>query len=109
MTTGSTWTTTAAQNAATTTKAENKKATNDFLRTEAKLKIKHEPKVESKKPQSELRKVLNVSPEAVTAGSVQRVQTEKAQVALAEPAKQANQSGSMSVQDTEDGTVLRWR
>ena len=110
MTTGSTWTTTAAQNAATTTKAENKKATNDFLRTEAKLKIKHEPKVESKKPQSEPRKVLNVSPEAVTAGGAQRVQMEKAQVApAAEPAKQANQSGSMSVQDTEDGTVLRWR
>ena len=52
------------------------------------MKIKHEP-----------RKVLNVSQEAVAAGSTQNAQ----------PAKQANQSGSMSVQDTEDGTVLRWR
>ena len=88
MLTGSTWTTMAAQNAATTTKAENKKAVDDLLKTEAKMKIKHEP-----------RKVLNVSREAVAAGVTQNAQ----------PAKQANQSGSMSVQDTEDGTILRWR
>jgi hypothetical protein len=88
MSTGSTWTTTAAQNAATTTKAENRKAVDDLLKTEAKMKIKHEP-----------RKVLNVSQEAVAAGGAQNAQ----------PTKQANQSGSMSVQDTEDGTVLRWR
>ena len=84
MSTGSAWTTVATENAAGTTVEENKKESDDFLKADAKIKIQHEP-----------RKVLNVSPNAVTPPA-------------AAP-KQANQSDSMAAQNTEDGIVLRWR
>jgi hypothetical protein len=92
MSTGSTWTATAAENAANTTVNETKKATNDFLKADAKLKIHHEP-----------RKVLNVSQQAVAPTT----STPVAQAA-ATP-NQANQSVANAVKDDEDGIVLRWR
>ena len=92
MSTGSTWTATAAENAANTTANETKKATNDFLKADAKLKIQHEP-----------RKVLNVSQQAVApTTSTPVTQT------TATP-NQANQSVANAVKDDEDGIVLRWR
>ena len=92
MSTGSTWTATAAENAANTTVNETKKATNDFLKADAKLKIQHEP-----------RKVLNVSQQAVApTTSTPVTQT------TATP-NQANQSVANAVKDDEDGIVLRWR
>ena len=92
MSTGSTWTATAAENAANTTVNETKKATNDFLKADAKLKIQHEP-----------RKVLNVSQQAVAPTT----STPVAQ-ATATP-NQTNQSVANAVKDDEDGIVLRWR
>ena len=88
MSTGSAWTSVATENAAGTTEDANKKATDDFLKADAKVKIQHEPK-----------KVLNVSQEAVAAPSAKKAQSQK----------QANQSDSMAAQSTEDGIVLRWR
>ena len=79
----------AAENAAGTTVEENKKATDDFMKADAKIKIQHEP-----------RQVLNVSQQAVA------TPVDAQQVA---PAKQANMSDSKASQDDEDGTVLRWR
>ena len=89
MSTGSVWTSVAAENAAGTTVEENKKATDDFMKADAKIKIQHEP-----------RQVLNVSQQAVA------TPVDAQQVA---PAKQANMSDSKASQDDEDGTVLRWR
>ena len=92
MSTGSTWTATAAENAANTTVNETKKATNDFLKADAKLKIQHEP-----------RKVLNVSQQAVAPTTSTPVVQ-----ATATP-NQTNQSVANAVKDDEDGIVLRWR
>jgi len=92
MSTGSIWTTVATENAAGTTAEENKKESNDFLKADTKIKIQHEP-----------RKVLNVSQQTMAAPEAMTTPT-----AAAAP-KQANQSGSMAAQDTEDGTILRWR
>ena len=89
MSTGSSWTAVATENAAGTTVEANKKATDDFLKSDARIKIHHEP-----------RKVLNVSQEAVT--------TPKA-APKTQPQKQANQSDATVSQSTEDGIVLRWR
>ena len=89
MSTGSAWTSVATENAAGTTVEENKKATDDFMKADARIKIQHEP-----------RQVLNVSQHAVTAPvAAQPVAT----------TKQANTSDSKAVKDDEDGTVLRWR
>ena len=89
MSTGSAWTSVATENAAGTTVEENKKATDDFMKADARIKIQHEP-----------RQVLNVSQHAVTAPvAAQPVAT----------TKQANTSDSKAAKDDEDGTVLRWR
>ena len=95
MSTGSAWTAVATENAAGTTVADNKKATDNFLKTDAKIKIQHEPK-----------KVLNVSQQAAMASAPKPAAATTTQVAAP---KQANESGAMTAQSTEDGTILRWR